>query len=81
MSKILSLQHHQMNKLVYGCRLCKQGVAHTHEEPSRPLVKQSGLYNKGVFIKPRAIMIEQAIQKLFFPGVEGSICTYRKVKP
>lgn len=64
------------SKLVFGCRLCKRGITHTHE-PHVELAR-SGLYNDGIFSLPRAKQLEEALRKTFFPLEPGPICTYRK---
>ena len=68
----------QKSKLVYGCLLCKRNLTHTHSEEPGSTVP--GLFNGGIFNKPRAIQLEQLLRQTFFPREAGPILTYRKRK-
>lgn len=67
------------SKLVYGCLLCKRNLTHTHDE--EPDSTAPGLFNGGIFSKPRAIQLESLLRQTFFPHETGRILTYRKRKP
>lgn len=69
----------QKSKLVFGCLLCKRNLTHTHSE--EPSATAPGLFNGGIFSKPRAIQLEQLLRSTFFPRESGPILEYRKRKP
>lgn len=74
-----SLQVVTRGKPVFACDLCIRKLPHTHNEESKPTAH--GLFNGGIFIKPRAILLEKLLRQTFFPQETGPILTYKKYKP